>query len=70
MKPSRIKKRVNVTIETIMEPQFERDDDIIEIEQSGGDITPPRRSSIIGNQEKRSPKIKKIVVRDSFDKVL
>jgi hypothetical protein len=33
MKPPRIKKRVNVTIETIMEPQFERDDDdIIEIE--------------------------------------
>jgi hypothetical protein len=25
--PPRIKKRVNVTIETIMEPQFERDED-------------------------------------------
>ena len=50
MKPPRIKKRVNVTIETIMEPQFERadDDDIIEIEHSGGDITPPRRSSAMG----------------------
>ena len=27
MKPPRIKKRVNVTIETIMEPDFERDDE-------------------------------------------
>ena len=27
LKPPRIKKRVNVTIETIMEPEFEREDD-------------------------------------------
>ncbi len=27
LKPPRIKKRVNVTIETIMEPEFEKEDD-------------------------------------------
>ena len=71
MKPPRIKKRVNVTIETIMEPEFERDDDddIIEIEQSGGDMTPPRMSSVVGINDKTSPQLKKIYVRETFEKI-
>jgi hypothetical protein len=38
--PPRIKKRVNVTIETIMEPQFEREED-----EDRGDSPGRRRSS-------------------------
>jgi hypothetical protein len=37
--PPSIKKRVNVTIETIMEPEFEREDD------EGDTPTPSRRMS-------------------------
>ena len=46
LKPPRIKKRVNVTIETIMEPDFERDDDESPVRVSSSAKHYPARKSV------------------------